>query len=209
MSKINYQLVLDGIIDDIVKNNLCPSLLLHSCCAPCSSYCLSYLAEYFSITVLYYNPNISPEEEYYKRVNEQQRLIKELPVKNKVNFIEGQYEPLKFFEMAKGLEDVPEGGERCFKCYELRQREAAEYASLHGFDYFTTTLSISPHKNAEVLNNIGLRLEKEYGVKYLVSDFKKREATRNQYSILKITVFTARITADAYSAKEMEIMIDG
>lgn len=174
MSKINYQLVLDGIIDDIVKNNLCPSLLMHSCCAPCSSYCLSYLAEYFSITVLYYNPNISPEEEYYKRVNEQQRLIKELPVKNKVNFIEGQYEPLKFFEMAKGLEDVPEGGERCFKCYELRQREAAEYASLHGFDYFTTTLSISPHKNAEVLNNIGLRLEKEYGVKYLVSDFKKR-----------------------------------
>ena len=144
------------------------------CCAPCSSYCLSYLAEYFSITVLYYNPNISPEQEYYKRVNEQQRLIKELPVKNKVNFIEGQYEPLKFFEMAKGLENMPEGGERCFKCYEIRQRKAAEYAALDGFDYFTTTLSISPHKNAEVLNNIGLRLEKEYGVKYLVSDFKKR-----------------------------------
>ncbi len=174
VNKINYQLVLDGIIDNIVKNNLCPSLLMHSCCAPCSSYCLSYLAEYFSITVLYYNPNISPEQEYYKRVNEQQRLIKELPVKNKVNFIEGQYEPLKFFEMAKGLENMPEGGERCFKCYEIRQRKAAEYAALHGFDYFTTTLSISPHKNAEVLNNIGLRLEKEYGVKYLVSDFKKR-----------------------------------
>lgn len=174
MNKTNYQLLLDEIIDGIVKNNLCPSLLMHSCCAPCSSYCLSYLAKYFSITVLYYNPNISPEEEYYKRVAEQQRLIRELPVENKISFVEGKYEPLKFFKMAEGLEDMPEGGERCFKCYEMRQREAAEYASLHGFDYFTTTLSISPHKNAQVLNETGLRLGEEYGVRYLVSDFKKK-----------------------------------
>lgn len=174
MNKINYQLVLDGIIDNIVKDSLCPSLLMHSCCAPCSSYCLLYLAKYFSITIFYYNPNISPEEEYYKRVREQQRLIKELPVKNKISFVESEYEPLKFFKMAKGLEDVPEGGKRCFKCYEMRQKKAAGYASLHGFDYFTTTLSVSPHKNAQVLNEIGLKLEKEYGVRYLVSDFKKK-----------------------------------
>ncbi len=174
MNKVNYQLVLDSIIDDIIKSNLCPSLLMHSCCAPCSSYCLSYLAEYFSITVLYYNPNISPEEEYSKRVHEQIRLIKELPAKNKISFVEGKYEPLKFFKMAEGMENMPEGGERCFKCYEMRQREAATYASLNNFDYFTTTLSVSPHKNAQMLNEIGLKLQQEYGVKYLVSDFKKR-----------------------------------
>lgn len=174
MNKVNYQLVLDSIIDDIIKSNLCPSLLMHSCCAPCSSYCLSYLAEYFSITVLYYNPNISPEEEYSKRVHEQIRLIKELPAKNKISFVEGKYEPLKFFKMAEGMENMPEGNERCFKCYEMRQREAAVYASLNNFDYFTTTLSVSPHKNAQILNEIGLKLEKEYDVKYLVSDFKKR-----------------------------------
>ena len=174
MDKTNYQLVLDGIIKDITKKNLLPRLLMHSCCAPCSSYCLSYLAKYFSITILYYNPNISPEEEYYKRVSEQQRLIKELPVKNPVSFVEGKYEPSKFFQMAEGMEDMPEGGGRCFKCYEMRLRVAAEYALLHGFDYFTTTLSVSPHKNAQKLNETGLMLGKEYGVKYLVSDFKKK-----------------------------------
>lgn len=174
MNNVNYQLELDKIIDGIVKEGIVPRLLLHSCCAPCSSYCLSYLAEYFSITVFYYNSNISPAEEYYKRVSEQQRLISELPVKHSVSFAEGKYEPEKFMEMAKGLEDVPEGGSRCFKCYEMRQREAAVFALENGFDYFTTTLSISPHKNAHKLNEIGLKLQEEYGVKYLVSDFKKR-----------------------------------
>lgn len=174
MNKVNYQVMLDGIIKDILEKGQTPRLLMHSCCAPCSSYCLSYLAEYFSITVLYYNPNISPEEEYYKRVREQVRLAGKLPVKNKISFVEGEYEPLKFFQMAEGMEDMPEGGIRCFKCYEMRQRKAAEYALAHGFDYFTTTLSVSPHKNAQVLNETGLKLEKEYGVKYLVSDFKKK-----------------------------------
>ncbi len=174
MNKINYQIELDKIIDNLQKENRVPTLLLHSCCAPCSSYCLSYLADYFKITVFYYNPNISPAEEYQKRVEEQKRLINELPVKNKVSFMEGRYEPEKFFEMSKGLESIPEGGERCFKCYEMRQREAAEYAAENGFDFFTTTLSISPHKNAAKLNEIGLKLEKEYGVRYLVSDFKKK-----------------------------------
>lgn len=174
MNKVNYQIELDKIIDNLQKENKIPTLLLHSCCAPCSSYCLSYLAEYFKITIYYYNPNISPVEEYQKRVAEQKRLINELPVKHKVSFKEGIYEPERFFEMAKGLEDVPEGGERCFKCYEMRQREAALYASENVFDFFTTTLSISPHKNAAKLNEIGLNLEKEYGIRYLVSDFKKK-----------------------------------
>ena len=174
MNKINYQIELDKIIDDLQKENRVPALLLHSCCAPCSSYCLSYLADYFKITIFYYNPNISPAEEYQKRVEEQKRLISELPVKNKVSFAEGKYEPEKFFEMAKGLQNIPEGGERCFKCYEMRQREAAVYAVENGFEFFTTTLSISPHKNAAKLNEIGLKLEKEYGIRYLVSDFKKK-----------------------------------
>lgn len=110
MNKINYQIELDKIIDDLQKENRVPALLLHSCCAPCSSYCLSYLADYFKITIFYYNPNISPAEEYQKRVEEQKRLISELPVKNKVSFAEGKYEPEKFFEMAKGLQNIPEGG---------------------------------------------------------------------------------------------------
>lgn len=174
MNKINYQSKLNKIIEQIVEKGEVPRLLLHSCCAPCSSYCISYLAEFFEITVFYYNPNISPVEEYEKRVLEQQRLIRELPVKHMVSFAEGKYEPEVFYEMAKGQEEVPEGGVRCFACYELRQRAAAAYARENGFDFFTTTLSVSPHKNAQMLNEIGLRLSKEYQIPYLVSDFKKK-----------------------------------
>lgn len=174
MNRINYQKELDKIIEDLTRRGEVPTLLMHSCCAPCSSYCLSYLAEYFRITVFYYNPNISPESEYQKRVSEQQRLIGALPVKYPIAFQEGRYDPERFFAMAKGLEQVPEGGERCFQCYEMRQREAALVAKEGGFDYFTTTLSVSPHKNVWKLNEIGLRLQEEYGIAYLVSDFKKR-----------------------------------
>ncbi|MCH5266739.1 MAG: epoxyqueuosine reductase QueH [Lachnospiraceae bacterium] len=174
MTGVNYQRELDRIIEELVSQGQTPTLLMHSCCAPCSSYCLSYLAKYFRITIWYYNPNISPENEYRKRVEEQKRLIRELPVPNPVSFEEGAYEPELFFEMAKGLESLPEGGERCFRCYEMRQREAAIVARDGGFDYFTTTLSVSPHKNAGKLNEIGLSLQEEYGVKYLVSDFKKK-----------------------------------
>lgn len=174
MNKINYQLELEKIIEKNAAEGKVPTLLMHSCCAPCSSYCLSYLAEYFFITIFYYNPNISPEEEYKKRVQEQMRLIEELPVKHAISFVEGKYDPEHFYERAKGLEDVPEGGVRCFSCYEMRQREAAEYAKEHGFNYFTTTLSVSPHKNAQKLNEIGLALAEEYQIPYLVSDFKKK-----------------------------------
>lgn len=189
MNKRNYQKELDKVIEGL---NYRPSLLLHSCCAPCSSYVLTYLRRYFDITVLYYNPNIYPPEEFDKRAAEQERLIDVLNKKaaedrsetevqgnrtersGAVRFIRGEYDPRTFFEMAKGFEDVPEGGERCFKCYELRMREAAEYARDGGYDYFTTTLSISPLKNAEKINETGEKLEKEYGVRHLPSDFKKR-----------------------------------
>ena len=172
--KENYQIILNKTIDEIQKNNTVPSLLLHSCCAPCSSYVLEYLSEYFDITIFYYNPNISPEEEFYKRVSEQKRLINEMPLKRKVKFIEGKYDCEKFYSIAKGLENLKEGGERCFVCYRLRLERTAEYAAQHGFDMFCTTLSISPLKNCEKLNEIGEELGAVYGVKYLPSDFKKR-----------------------------------
>ncbi len=173
IQKINYQKKLDDIISEISEKNITPKLLLHSCCAPCSSYVLTYLAEYFSITVFYYNPNIFPESEYTYRVDEVKRLIEELPVKNKISFIEGEYNPDLFFETVKGLENEKEGGERCFKCYELRIKEAAEIAKSKNFDYFTTTLSISPHKNAEKLNEIGEKYADEK-TRHLPSDFKKK-----------------------------------
>ena len=174
MNKRNYQKELDKIIEGLEFR---PSLLLHSCCAPCSSYVLAYLSRYFDITVFYYNPNIYPEEEYDKRVKEQERLIGMLNAEadGHIRFIKGDYSPGVFFDMAKGLEDEPEGGNRCFACYELRMREAAETAVAGGYDYFATTLSISPLKNADKINETGERLAAEYGVKHLPSDFKKKD----------------------------------
>ena len=171
---INYQKVLEKTLEENQKNGKIPTLLLHSCCAPCSSYCLEYLSNYFYITVFYYNPNIYPDEEYKKRVEEQKEFIRKFPAKYEISFLEGAYDKEKFYAMAKGLEEVKEGGERCFLCYELRLREAAELAKRLGMDYFTTTLSISPLKNAAKLNEIGGMLEQEYGVSYLYSDFKKK-----------------------------------
>ena len=171
---MNYQKELDKFLVKLKKEERVPTLLLHCCCAPCSSYVLEYLSEYFQITAFFYNPNIDPESEYTKRILELQRLISSMNLKHPVSFIAGQYDSDRFYEMAKGLEHVKEGGERCFKCYELRLREAAEIAKEGGFEYFTTTLSISPHKNAQKLNEIGKRLAEEYGVEYLLSDFKKK-----------------------------------
>lgn len=172
--KENYQIILDKTIENIKKNNIRPTLFLHSCCAPCSSYVLEYLSEYFDITIFYYNPNISPETEFIKRVREQERLVNTMPLKSEIKVIEGKYDSNRFFEIAKGLEKLKEGGERCFKCYRLRLEETALMAKEMGFDYFTTTLSISPHKNAQVLNQIGKELGEKYGVNYLFSDFKKK-----------------------------------
>lgn len=180
---MNYQKELDKKIEELQKKSKIPSLLLHSCCAPCSSYVLEYLSEYFNITVLYYNPNIFPPEEYGKRVDEQRMLIEKMPAKHPVTFLEGTYDREHFYSMANGLEDVKEGGIRCFRCYELRLREAARVAKEGNFDYFTTTLSISPLKNAEKLNEIGIRLGEEYDVPYLISDFKKRDGYKRSTQI--------------------------
>lgn len=182
MNKRNYQKELEQLISGIEPGKV-PSLLLHACCAPCSSYCLEYLSQYFSITVLFYNPNISPETEYNKRVDEIRRLIDGLPVNNKVSLIEGRYLPSEFYNSVKGLEKEPEGGKRCHVCYELRLREAAITAKELGFDYFTTTLSISPLKDAEKLNEIGKKLSDEYGVAYLYSDFKKKNGYKRSIEL--------------------------
>ena len=174
VQKINYQKELEKLLAQLEAEQRVPSLLIHSCCAPCSSYVLEYLSEYFKITVFYYNPNIYPESEYTKRIAEQQKLIRDMEFRYPVSFLAGKYDKEKFYEMAAGMEDLKEGGARCMKCYELRLSEAARQAVAGGFDYFTTTLSISPMKNAQKLNEIGVRVGKEYGVEYLVSDFKKK-----------------------------------
>lgn len=172
--KINYQIELDKIISEIEQIEETPTLLLHSCCGPCSSYVLEYLSKYFEITVFYYNPNIYPSQEYWYRVEEQKKIIELTDAKNPIRMIEGKYEVEKFYKMAEGMEHLPEGGERCHKCYEMRLSEAAKLASSNHFDYFTTTLTISPHKNSQVLNRIAQKVGQEYGVTPLPSDFKKK-----------------------------------
>lgn len=183
MNNRNYQKELEKMIQSIQNESRVPRLLLHSCCAPCSSYVLEYLSQYFAITVFYYNPNISPQEEYEKRVAEQRRLIERLPVKHAIGFVAGEYEPQRFYEMAKGLEKEPEGGARCFGCYRLRLLEAARLAAEGGYDYFTTTLTISPLKNAGKLNEIGEELAGIYGVAHLPSDFKKKNGYKRSVEL--------------------------
>ena len=195
MNHRNYQKELDKIIEDIGAAAGCaPTLFLHSCCAPCSSYVLEYLRKYFKITVFYYNPNITEDAEYRKRVAEQKRLIaaynegltkivEEERGGYLIQVVEGDYKPQCFYEIAKGLEQCPEGGERCFACYELRLRETAKLAGEGAFDYFTTTLSISPLKNAAKLNEIGEKLAKEYGVAWLPSDFKKKDGYKRSIEL--------------------------
>lgn len=184
---MNYQLELDKIINGFKEEvpYRPPKLLIHSCCAPCSSYVLEYLSEYFAITVFYYNPNIYPEDEYIKRVKEQKELISSMSLKNPVLFIQGKYEPQKYYDVVKGHEKDPEGGDRCILCYRMRLEEAAKYARDGGYDYFTTTLTISPHKNAAKLNEIGEEVAELYGVMFLPSDFKKRGGYQRSLELSK------------------------
>lgn len=184
MNKINYQIELDKIIDSIDKSNP-PRLFLHSCCAPCSSYTLEYLSNYFDITVYYFNPNISPKEEFDKRFAEQKRLIDSLPAKNPIKLVLGEYDYNDFLQIARGLENVAEGGERCFRCYRLRLESTARIAKEQGFDYFCTTLSISPLKNSQKINQIGYEVAQKYGIKWLPSDFKKREGYKRSIELSK------------------------
>lgn len=180
---VNFQLKMDNMIEEIEAQGMVPSLLLHSCCAPCSSYVLEYLTRYFKIAIYYYNPNISDLEEYRRRVEEQQRLIRELPVSHPVSFLEGHYDVGEFYEAVKGLETLGERSRRCYACYQLRLEHAAVAAKEKGFDFFTTTLSISPHKNAVWLNEIGERLSETYHIPYLYADFKKRNGYKRSIEL--------------------------
>ena len=175
MNKINYQKELDRIIERNQRDGVTPRLLLHVCCAPCSSYCLEYLSEYFDITVYYYNPNISPESEYRFRLSEEERYISLRDFKNPVSITDSVYDPREFLDAVRGLEREPEGGKRCEKCFRLRLEASAKKAKELGMDCLTTTLTISPLKNAALLNEIGFELGEKYGVMWLPSDFKKRE----------------------------------
>lgn len=226
----NYQKELDKIIESIGAVESAPTLFLHSCCAPCSSYVLEYLREYFRITVFYYNPNISMEEEYRKRVAEQKRLIaaynaevsgEDAPAQSDslqagqtqngkkpgyfIEIMEGDYKPESFYEIARGLEQCPEGGERCFACYELRLRETAKRAQAGGYDYFGTTLTISPLKNAEKLNEIGEQLAEECGIRWLPSDFKKKGGYQRSIELSKeYDLYRQDYCGCVYSKEERE-----
>jgi predicted adenine nucleotide alpha hydrolase (AANH) superfamily ATPase len=168
MNRINHQRELDTLLQGLKGRR--PRLLLHSCCAPCSSYVLEYLAPYFQLELFYYNPNIAPEEEYQKRLWEQKKLADRL----KIPVLEGEYQPQTFYDMARGMEDAPEGGVRCKGCYRLRLRETARMAKERGAEYFCTTLSISPLKDAQAINAIGREEGDWAGVRWLPSDFKKQ-----------------------------------
>ena len=174
---------MEGVLRENQEQNRIPTLLLHSCCAPCSSYVLEYLSEYFFITVYYYNPNIYPDEEYRKRVAEQQEFIRRFPMKHEVKFVEGRFDKERFYEMAKGFEQDKEGGARCMECYKLRLESTAKLAKERKFDYFTTTLSISPLKNAGKINEIGQELAQIYKVEHLPSDFKKKNGYKRSIEL--------------------------
>jgi predicted adenine nucleotide alpha hydrolase (AANH) superfamily ATPase len=179
----NYQKMMENEINLIKKSGRKPSLLLQVCCAPCSSSVLEKLSMVFDITLFFYNPNISPKEEFLKRFEELKRLNAELGTP--ANIIKGEYDHERFLQMSEGLEDLEEGGKRCFRCYEMRLRKTASLARSEGYDYFTTTLSVSPYKNAEKLNEIGERLSEEYGIPYLYSDFKKKEGYKRSIELSK------------------------
>ncbi len=171
VNKINYQKQLDTVIESLAE---APRLLLQGCCGPCSSYVLEYLTEHFDVTLLFYNPNIRPEAEYEKRLAALKELLEKLPVKHVVKLLEPGWRGAEFEAAARGYEDAPEGGERCTRCFILRLEETARLAAEQGYAYFGTTLTVSPHKNAPLINRIGEAMGEKYGVKWLPSDFKKR-----------------------------------
>ena len=182
---MNYNKEMENILESLKKENKIPKLLLHSCCAPCSSHVISVLTDYFDITILYYNPNIEPFEEYEKRKQEEIRFIEQYPNKNKLDIIDCDYDNILFKKMSEGLEQEKEGGARCVKCYHLRLDKTASMASELNYDYFATTLTVSPLKNSEKLNTIGKFLENKYNIKYLVSDFKKKEGYKHSIELAK------------------------
>ncbi len=186
MNKMNYQKILEKELSILENSKIIPKLLLHSCCAPCSSYVLEYLSNYFHISVFFYNPNISSEDEYYKRRDEQKKFIDSIDTKYPIIFFDEAYNPEEFYDSVKGLEKEKEGGKRCFKCFELRLDKTAQMAEKNSFDYFCTTLSISPLKNSNKINEIGENLEKIYKAKFLRSDFKKKNGYKRSVELSKL-----------------------
>lgn len=186
MIKRNYQIEMERELEKIRASGRRPRILLHSCCAPCSSYVLECLNRCFDITIFYYNPNIAPTEEFEHRVNEQIRLARELPHEGRIDVIRGEYDPQVFYDAVRGHEDDPEGGARCERCFRLRLSETARLAAERGDDYFTTTLSISPLKDAQLLNDIGMELSGEVGVPWLPGDFKKKNGYRRSCELSEL-----------------------
>ena len=182
---MNFQIKCEEMLEKIHERRDTPSLLLHACCGPCSSYVLEYLSKYFNITILYYNPNISDAFEYQKRLQEIKKFVKKIKTKYPITVLEGRYQPKEFFDAVRGYESLKEGSERCFRCYHLRLLETARLAFEKSYDYFGTTLSISPYKNSQVLNEIGKNLEKEYQVSYLYADFKKKNGYQRSIELSK------------------------
>ena len=181
----NYAKELERLIQKLQQEGKVPRLLLHACCAPCSSAVLEYLSQYFAITLLYYNPNIAPLEEYQKREAELRRLVSQMKFTHPVELLPCQYDGQAFVQAARGLEGEPEGGKRCEACFRLRLRYAAQEAARLRFDYYTTTLSISPLKNAPLLNQLGEEIGREFGVAHLPSDFKKKDGYKRSVQLSK------------------------
>lgn len=205
--KVNYQLILEKKIKEIEKSDYIPTLLIHSCCAPCSSYVLEYLADFFKITVYYYNPNIAFHDEYQKRYIEQQEFIEALNkiAKNKIEFLGGVYDTAEFYNKIKGLESIREGGERCFECFDLRLTQTAKMAKELKYDYFCTALSISPLKNGQKINEIGIELEERLGIKFLRADFKKKNGYKRSIELSHdYNLYRQDYCGCVYSKKERE-----
>lgn len=183
MNNVNYNLEMENIIKSLKGQR--PRLLLHSCCGPCSSGCIERLNEFFDITVYYYNPNLDTSDEFLRRAEEQAKLLKEMDLKYDMDLVVVDYNSNEYYSKIKGLEKESEGGKRCSECFDLRLRKSAEYAAENGFEYFTTTLSISPYKNAKLLNELGEEIANEYGIKYLYSDFKKKDGYKRSIELSK------------------------
>ncbi|MDO4963567.1 MAG: epoxyqueuosine reductase QueH [bacterium] len=202
---MNYQLKLEEILSKIDVKEYTPKLLLHACCGPCSSYVLEYLSNYFEITILYYNPNIYPEVEYLRRLNELKMFLKKFKTKNKVTLIECNYNTKEYDNAVNGLESLGERSKRCYNCYNFRMDASAKYASENNFDYFTTTLSISPYKNSSWINEIGEKLESKYNVKFLYSDFKKKNGYKRSLELSReYNLYRQDYCGCIYSKKERE-----
>lgn len=202
-AKENFQKCLDVITASLTDSGIRPKLLLHSCCAPCSSYVLEYLVKFFDVTVFYYNPNISPADEYYKRAQEQERFCRESGLGGIGDVIVAKYGSEEFYSAVAGLEKEPEGGARCGVCFRLRLGKTAALAKEMGFEYFCTTLTVSPHKNAAVINKIGEALAEKYGLKWLPSDFKKKEGYKRSLELSrKFSLYRQNWCGCEFSKKE-------